>query len=79
MLRLGQKTSNKLLKGIFVALRSSAVALMSSVTVRMRSLFSGGSCDINDLSALIKEREGGRIPVKLGIANVDREGGFRKD
>lgn len=77
MFKLGQNMSKRLLSGIFVAFVSRAVALMSSVTVWMRSLFSAGSWCKRALSALMKAREGGRIPAKDGMANVEREGGFR--
>jgi hypothetical protein len=77
MLKLGQKRSNKLLKGILVFLLLPAVALIRSTTVRIRSRFSGGSCWISDLIAPRRVLEGGRMSWKEGRANVDREGGFR--
>jgi hypothetical protein len=76
MFKLGQNTSNKLLSGIFVAVLFCAVALINSVTVRSKSLFSSGSCEIRDWNALRRGLDGGRIPVNEGIASVDREGGF---
>jgi hypothetical protein len=77
MLRLGQNTKRRLLRGIFVSLLCFAVARMSSVTVRIRSLFSGGSWPINDLRALRRDWEGGRMELKLGIASVESDGGLR--
>lgn len=78
ILRLGQNTNNKLLNGIFVCWLSLAVARINSATVRMRSLFSTGSWPTRDLKALRSPRDGGRMLLKLGIANVESEGGFRK-
>lgn len=76
MFKLGQNTSNRLLRGIFVALLFCAVALISSVTVRSRSLFSSGSFKMSDWNAFKRDLDGGRILVNEGIASVDREGGF---
>lgn len=76
MFKLGQNTSRRLLKGILVSLLSLAVALISSVTVRIRSRFSSGSCLMRTWKASRRDFEGGFIPVKVGIARVDREGGF---
>jgi hypothetical protein len=67
-----------LLKGIFVILLSFAVALTSSTTVLNKSLFSRGNFAIKERKAEIRLCEAGRIPLKDGMANVDREGGLRK-
>lgn len=32
---------------------------------------------MTDLRALIRDSEGGRMPENVGIASVDRDGGFR--
>jgi hypothetical protein len=76
MFKLGQKTSKRLLSGIFVSLLSFAVARISSVTVRRRSRFSSGKRLISDLIVFNSARDGGRIPLKLGMAKVERDGGF---
>jgi hypothetical protein len=76
MFKLGQNTNSKLLKGILVSLEFFAVALMSSVTVRIRSRFSCGSWAMSDLSALTRDWDGGLKPEKFGNASVERDGGF---
>lgn len=78
MLRLGQNTSNKLLKGIFVSLLCLAVALIRSTTVCSRSRFSCGSAATRPFSAFVRDSEGGRMPVKDGMASVESDGGLRK-
>ena len=78
MLRLGQKTSNKLLRGIFVSVLCLAVALIRSTTVCSKSRFSCGSAATRPLKALIRDSEGGRMPVNDGMASVESDGGLRK-
>lgn len=77
ILRLGQNTRSRLLSGIFVSLLSLAVALMSSVTVLIKSRFSSGSWKSRERKAFISDLEGGRMPANEGIASVEREGGLR--
>src|SRR5882762_655066 len=77
MLRLGQNTSKRLLKGILVSLLRYAVALIRSVTVRNKSRFSCGSPATSDLRAFTRDLEGARMPEKFGIASVDSDGGLR--
>ena len=77
MLRLGQNTSKRLLKGILVSLLRFAVALIRSVTVCNKSRFSWGSPAMSDLRAFTRDSEGARMPEKLGMASVDSDGGLR--
>jgi hypothetical protein len=78
MFKLGQNTSSRLLSGILVDLLSDAVAMINSVTVRSKSLFSSGSCEMSDWKAFRRDLDGGRMPVNVGMASVDSEGGLRK-
>lgn len=77
MRRLGQKTSKRLLNGIFVTFERAAVALMRSVTVRSKSRFSRGKRLMSVDNASSSVLDGNGIPLKLGCANVEREGGLR--
>ena len=78
MFKLGQNTSNRLLKGIFVSLLAAAVARMRSTTVRARSRFSCGSREINVLRSCTSWLEAAGMPWNEGMASVESEGGFRR-
>lgn len=77
MFKLGQKTSSRLLRGIFVSLLAWYVALISWTMVRIRSLFSCGSRAMRDLRFLTRALDAVGMPLKLGIARVDSDGGLR--
>lgn len=49
---------------------------MTSTSVRSKSRFSSGSWETRALNALMREIEGGGMSLNVGIANVDKEGGF---
>ena len=78
MFRLGRNTRSKLLSGILVSLLALSVALMRSTTVRSTSLFSAGNCAMRDRRTFVSGFDAGRMPVSLGIANVESEGGLRR-
>jgi len=79
MFKLGQNTSNKLLRGILVSLLAFAVARINSTTVRMRSQFSIGSWAISALRVVTNVSEAGGMPLNDGIAKVDSDGAFRTE
>jgi len=68
---------SKLLKGIFVSLLLTAVARINSTTVLNRSLFSCGSCETRVRKEWMRADDGAGMAEKVGMANVDREGGLR--
>ena len=79
MFKLGQNTTKRLPRGIFVSLLFAAVAMISSVTVNNKSRFSGGSRVIKAVRASRPAGETVRILEKFGIARVEREGGLRNE
>jgi hypothetical protein len=77
MLRLGQNTKSRLLRGIFVSILRAAVAFISSVTVRRTSRFSRGKRAMRALSVSISVDEGARSDDEVGRVKVESDGGLR--
>ena len=77
MFSVGQNTTVKLLSGMRISFRWTT-ELITSMTVRRRSLFSRGRRARREANVSSKVCDGGLMPEKLGNARVLSEGAFRK-